>query len=124
KSMILNAHFDLVIVDEAHKMAAYTVVRKKRKGKRTKMFQLGENLLRHTENTLLMTATPHKGDKENFRHLMSLIDHDIFSNLNKDDVIFEKSNPYIIRRLKEKMVQFDGTPLFPKRTTKTLGFDL
>jgi SNF2 family DNA or RNA helicase len=124
KSMILNAHFDLVIVDEAHKMAAYTVGRKKRKVKRTKMFQLGENLLRHTENTLLLTATPHKGDKENFRHLMSLIDHDIFSNLNKDDVIFEKSNPYIIRRLKEKMVQFDGTPLFPKRTTKTLGFDL
>ncbi|SDK32497.1 DEAD/DEAH box helicase [Lacicoccus qingdaonensis] len=124
KSMILNAHFDLVIVDEAHKMAAYTVGRKKRKVKRTKMFQLGENLLRHTENTLLLTATPHKGDKENFRHLMSLIDHDIFSNLNKDALIFEKSNPYIIRRLKEKMVQFDGTPLFPKRTTKTLGFDL
>ncbi|WP_407272656.1 DEAD/DEAH box helicase [Radiobacillus sp. PE A8.2] len=124
KNMIINSQFDLVIVDEAHKMAAYTFGQKKRKVKRTKMFQLGENLLRHTEHTLLLTATPHKGDKENFRHLMSLIDHDIFSQLNRSDSIFEKSNPYVIRRLKEKMVNFDGTPLFPKRTTKTLGFDL
>lgn len=124
KNMIINSQFDLVIVDEAHKMAAYTVGQKKRKVKRTKMFQLGENLLRHTEHTLLLTATPHKGDKENFRHLMSLIDHDIFSQLNRGDSIFEKSNPYVIRRLKEKMLNFDGTPLFPKRTTKTLGFDL
>lgn len=124
KNMIINSQFDLVIVDEAHKMAAYTVGQKKRKVKRTKMFQLGENLLRHTEHALLLTATPHKGDKENFRHLMSLIDHDIFSQLNRSDSILEKSNPYVIRRLKEKMVNFDGTPLFPKRTTKTLGFDL
>lgn len=124
KNMIINAHFDLVIVDEAHKMAAYTVGQKKRKVKRTKMFQLGETLLRHTEHALLLTATPHKGDKENFRHLMSLIDPDIFSNLNRGDSIFEKSNPYVIRRLKENMVNFDGTPLFPKRTTKTLGFNL
>ncbi|GEL78692.1 DEAD/DEAH box helicase [Tenuibacillus multivorans] len=124
KNMILNAHFDLVIVDEAHKMAAYTVGQKKRKVKRTKMFQLGENLLRHSEHCLLLTATPHKGDKENFRHLMSLVDHDIFSQLNRGDQILEKSNPYVIRRLKENMVNFDGTPLFPKRTTKTLGFNL
>ncbi|MGY4691003.1 helicase-related protein [Salibacterium sp. K-3] len=124
KNMILNSHFDFVIVDEAHKMAAYTVGQKKQKIKRTKMFQLGENLLRHTEHCMLLTATPHKGDMENFRHLMSLIDHDIFSQLNRGDSIFEKSNPYVIRRLKENMVNFDGTPLFPKRTTKTLGFEL
>lgn len=124
KSMIINSQFDLVIVDEAHKMAAYTVGQKKRKVKRTKMFQLGENLLRHTEHTLLLTATPHKGDKENFRHLMSLIDHDVFSQLNRSDSMLEKSNPYVIRRLKENMVNFDGTPIFPKRTTITLGFDL
>uniref|UniRef100_UPI0038620D64 DEAD/DEAH box helicase n=1 Tax=Lentibacillus songyuanensis TaxID=3136161 RepID=UPI0038620D64 len=124
KNMIINSQFDLVIVDEAHKMAAYTVGQKKRKVKRTKMFQFGENLLRHTEHCLLLTATPHKGDRENFRHLMSLIDHDIFSQLNRGDSILDKSNPYVIRRLKENMVNFDGTPLFPKRTTKTLGFEL
>lgn len=78
KAFILKAQFDLVIVDEAHKMAAYTHGVKKRKVNRTKIYQLGESLLRHTEHCLLLTATPHKGDKENFRHLMSLVDHDIF----------------------------------------------
>ncbi|WP_026834101.1 DEAD/DEAH box helicase [Exiguobacterium undae] len=124
KAYILKAQFDLIIVDEAHKMAAYTHGIKKRKVNRTKIYQLGESLLRHTEHCLLLTATPHKGDKENFRHLMSLVDHDIFSHLNTGDSIYEKSNPFIIRRLKETMKKFDGTPLFPKRTTKTITFDL
>lgn len=124
KNMIINAKFDLVIVDEAHKMAAYTVGQKKRKVQRTKMYQLGETLLRHTDHCLLLTATPHKGDKENFKHLMGLVDHEIFSRLTRGDSLYEKTNPYIIRRLKESMVNFDGTPLFPKRTTKTLGFEL
>jgi len=124
KSYIIKANFDLVIVDEAHKMAAYTHGVKKRKISRTKIYQLGEALLRHTEHCLLLTATPHKGDKENFRHLMSLVDHDIFSRLNTGDSIYEKSNPFVIRRLKETMKNFDGTPLFPKRTTKTIAFDL
>lgn len=124
KSYIMKANFDLVIVDEAHKMAAYTHGVKKRKVSRTRIYQLGEGLLRHTEHCLLLTATPHKGDKENFRHLMSLVDHDIFSRLNTGDSIYEKSNPFVIRRLKETMKNFDGTPLFPKRTTKTIAFDL
>ncbi|MEH6954447.1 DEAD/DEAH box helicase [Neobacillus drentensis] len=124
KSLILKSQFDLVIVDEAHKMAAYTHGVKKKKIQRTKMYQLGEALLRHTEHCLLLTATPHKGDKENFRHLMSLVDHDIFSRLNSGDSMYEKSNPFIVRRLKESMVNFDGTPLFPKRTTKTISFEL
>ncbi|MED4182080.1 DEAD/DEAH box helicase [Priestia megaterium] len=124
KSLILKSHFDLVIVDEAHKMAAYTYGVKKKQIQRTKMYQLGEALLRHTEHCLLLTATPHKGDKENFRHLMSLVDHDIFSRLNSGESMYEKSNPFIIRRLKESMVNFDGTPLFPKRTTKTISFEL
>ncbi|MEL4029726.1 helicase-related protein [Caldifermentibacillus hisashii] len=124
KSLILKSRFDLIIVDEAHKMAAYTRGTKKRKVQRTKIFQLGEALLSHTEHCLLLTATPHKGDKENFRHLMSLIDNDIFSHLNDGESMYEKSNPFIIRRLKESMVNFDGTPLFPKRTTKTIEFDL
>ncbi|WP_368658428.1 helicase-related protein [Metabacillus halosaccharovorans] len=124
KAYILKAQFDLLIVDEAHKMAAYTHGVKKRKVNRTKIYQLGESLLRHTEHCLLLTATPHKGDKENFRHLMSLVDHDIFSRLNTGDSIYEKSNPFVIRRLKETMKNFDGTPLFPKRTTTTITFDL
>lgn len=124
KNYLIRSKFDLIIVDEAHKMAAYTHGVKQRKIQRTKMYQLGEVLLRNAEHCLLLTATPHKGDKENFRHLMNLIDHDLFSNLNTSDSLYEKTNPFIIRRLKESMVTFDGTPLFPKRTTQTLAFNL
>ncbi|WP_331713177.1 helicase-related protein [Aneurinibacillus soli] len=124
KSYVLEANFDLIIVDEAHKMAAYTHGVKKKKTKRTRLYQLGEALLRHANHRLLLTATPHKGDIENFRHLMQLIDEDIFSQVGAGETLREKSNPFIIRRLKESMVTFDNTPLFPKRTTQTVAFNM
>ncbi len=124
KSFVNEADFDLIIVDEAHKMAAYTHGKRKKKMSRTKLYQLGEMILRQVDHCLLLTATPHKGDPENFRHLMKLIDQDIFSNLNAMDSLREKSNPFIIRRLKESMKNFDGTPIFPKRITKTITYDL
>jgi len=124
KSLINEADFDLVIVDEAHKMAAYTYGVLKKKTRRTRLYQLGESLLQKTEHSVLLTATPHKGDMENFRHLMRLLDADIFSSLSGEDSLQEKSNPFIIRRLKESMTNFDGTPIFPKRTTKTIKYQL
>ncbi len=124
KSLVMEADFDLVIVDEAHKMAAYTTGNKNKKTKRTKIYQLGEGILRNSEHALLLTATPHKGDVENFRHLMKLIDPDIFSSIGIKETLRDKTNPFIIRRLKEGLKQFDGTLLFPKRTTKTIKYDL
>ncbi|RID89026.1 helicase [Peribacillus asahii] len=124
KQLINEAQFDLIIVDEAHKMAAYTHGTIKKKTTRTKLYQLGELLLRKVPHCLLLTATPHKGDMENFRHLMKLIDEDIFSNTSVNETLREKSNPFIIRRLKENLKNFDGTPIFPKRTTKTIQYHL
>lgn len=124
KQLINEAQFDLIIVDEAHKMAAYTHGTIKKKTTRTKLYQLGEVILRKAPNCLLLTATPHKGDMENFRHLMRLIDEDIFSSTGVNETLREKSNPFIIRRLKENLVNFDGTPIFPKRTTKTIQYHL
>lgn len=124
KSLINEADFDLVIVDEAHKMAAYTYGVQKKKTRRTRLYQLGESLLHKTEHSILLTATPHKGDMENFRHLMKLLDDDIFSSVSANESLREKSNPFIIRRLKESMTNFDGTPIFPKRTTKTIKYHL
>ncbi|MGG4042786.1 helicase-related protein [Bacillus smithii] len=124
RSLVIEADFDLIIVDEAHKMAAYTTGGKKKKTKRTKIYQLGEMILRHSEHCLLLTATPHKGDVENFRHLMRLIDPDIFSSIGIKETLRDKTNPFIIRRLKENLKYFDGTPLFPKRTTKTITYNL
>ncbi|SLK50046.1 helicase domain-containing protein [Mycobacteroides abscessus subsp. abscessus] len=122
--LIQEASFDLVIIDEAHKMSAYTQGTAKKKVFRTKLYQLGEAILRKSEHCLLLTATPHKGDTENFRHLMKLIDEDVFSNKSMNERIQEKANPFIIRRLKENLNNFDGTPLFPKRTSKTIQFQL
>lgn len=124
KKLIYEAQFDLVIVDEAHKMAAYTHGTIKKKTTRTKLYQLGEQILPKTPHCLLLTATPHKGDMENFRHLMKLIDEDIFSDTSVNETLREKSNPFIIRRLKENLKNFDDTPIFPRRTTKTLQYHL
>ncbi|MED3382669.1 helicase-related protein [Bacillus tropicus] len=122
KAEISAANYDLVIIDEAHKMAAYTT--KKRQTKRTKLYRLGEALAQKCEHLVLLTATPHKGDRENYRHLMRLVDEDIFNETIDSSQLHDIAKPYVIRRLKESMVQFDGTPLFPKRTTKTLTFHL
>jgi superfamily II DNA or RNA helicase len=124
KELILNAEFDLVIVDEAHKMAAYTHGKKQRSVHRTGLYRLGEALLNNTDHCLLLTATPHKGDMENYRHLLSLLDKDVFAHLHAEETLRNKSNPYVIRRLKENMVNFNNTPIFPKRTTVTVEFDL
>lgn len=122
--MLNEADFDFVIVDEAHKMAAYTQGKTKKKVARTKLYQVGELLLRQVENCLLLTATPHKGDVENFRHFMALLDRDVFADTAAGESLKDKSNPFIIRRLKENLKNFDGTPLFPKRTTKTIEYNL
>lgn len=124
KGLVQEADFDLIIVDEAHKMAAYTHGTIKKKTSKTKLYHLGESILRKAPHCVLLTATPHKGDVENFRHLMRLVDSDIFSSVTVNESLKEKSNPFIIRRLKENLTNFDGTPLFPKRVTKTLQFDL
>lgn len=124
KGYISAAEFDFIIIDEAHKMAAYTHGKVNKKTAKTKMYQLGELILRPTQHVLLLTATPHKGDMENFRHLMRLIDYDIFSNTSVNESLREKTNPFLIRRLKESMTTFEGTPLFPKRITKTIQYQL
>ena len=60
KESLLRSHWDLIIVDEAHKMSAYG------SDKKTLAYQLGEALSGMTDHYLLMTATPHKGDPKNF----------------------------------------------------------
>ena len=60
RESLLRSHWNLIIVDEAHKMSAYA------EDKKTLAYKLGESLSEMTEHYLLMTATPHKGDPENF----------------------------------------------------------
>ena len=122
ESLARASRWDLVIVDEAHKMAAY------RRGKtieRTRRYRLGELLTEQTEHLLLMTATPHKGDPENFRLLLKLLDPDLFANTEiLARAVRRQENPIFLRRLKEDMTDFDGKPLFPPRHVQTLGLEL
>lgn len=122
-SLAVAEMWDLVIVDEAHKMSAYR--RSPTKVERSQRYRLGEILSERSERLLLMTATPHKGDPENFRFLLSLVDPDLFA----DQEILQRAverheNPIFLRRLKEDMRRFDGYPLFPPRHTKTISYEL
>ncbi len=120
-----DADWDLVIVDEAHKMAAYQQGVRSQKTRKTRLYRLGEELSVRTKHLLLLTATPHKGDPENFRLLLELLDRDLFADRQiLEEAMRSSDNPIILRRLKEEMRRFDGSPLFPQRTVKTVAFDL
>lgn len=115
-------HWDLVIVDEAHKMAAYKYGNEIDK---TQAYQLGEALGKQTDHLLLMTATPHRGNPDNFRLLLSLLDEDLFgTNDTLAEVLRQPGFPIYLRRLKERMTNFDGTPLFTNRHVETAKYAL
>ncbi|HJK78656.1 MAG TPA: helicase-related protein [Methanocorpusculum sp.] len=119
--MLEQVRWDLVIVDEAHKMSASVVGNEV---KPTKRFKLGVLLSQHTKHFLLMTATPHNGKEEEFQVFLSLLDRDRFYPR-----IREKAEPVnvsdIMRRMcKEDLLTFDGTKLFPERFAITARYDL
>jgi len=117
---IASAHFDLIIVDEAHKMSAY---RYSDKVSKTGRYRLGEVLSRNCEHLLFLTATPHKGDPENFRLFLDLLEPGFFAtNEMVEESIRNNENPLFIRRVKEDLKDFDGKPLFLPRHVKTIAF--
>lgn len=119
---IAAAHFDLIIVDEAHKMSAY---RYGDKTEKTSRYKLGETLSHISDHLLFLTATPHKGDPENFRLFLDLLEPGFFAtNEMVEDSIKNKDNPLFIRRIKEDLVSFEGKPLFLPRYVKTVSFNL
>ena len=119
---IAAARFDLIIVDEAHKMSAQ---RWGDKLDKTDRYQLGEALSRNTEHLLFLTATPHKGDPENFRLFLDLLEPGFFAtNEMLQESIRNKDNPLFIRRVKEDLKDFEGKPLFLPRYVRTIPFNL
>ena len=122
RSAIANTHFDLIIVDEAHKMAAYQYGDKLEK---TKRYQLGECLSNCTTHLLFLTATPHRGDSENFRLFLDLLEPGFFADPTQiQESIKKKDNPLFIRRVKEDLKDFDGKKLFLPRHVQTKPFRL
>lgn len=125
RESLLRSHWDLIIVDEAHKMSAYS------EDKKTLAFTIGEELSQRTDHFLLMTATPHKGDPENFRLFLSLLDRDVYGDVKSlEEAMKRQSAPFYLRRLKEALVSFPdpetglSKKLFTKRDVRTAKFDL
>src|ERR1022692_1721605 len=113
--------WDLVIVDEAHKMSAHYLGGEVRETKRYKLGRLAGSVARHF---LLMTATPHAGVDEDFQVFLALLDADRFEGRTRH-VSRPSDVADLMRRLvKENLLKFDGTPLFPERRAYTAAYPL
>jgi superfamily II DNA or RNA helicase len=118
---LCHASWDLVVFDEAHKLSAHFFGREM---KRTKRFNFAEKIGQHTRHLLLMTATPHNGKEEDFQLFLSLLDSDRFYGRFRDGVHKVDCSDLMRRMVKEEMVKFDGTPLFPERKAYTVNYKL
>ena len=121
-----QVHWDLVIVDEAHRMSARDETHKSQR------YRLGELLRDSTDHVLLLTATPHKGDPQNFTLFLQLLDRDAYADVRSiREAMDRKRAPFYLRRTKEAMVYFperqtDGSwtakPVFTERIPRTAAF--
>ncbi len=121
KLEVPDAQWDLVVCDEAHKMSASFFGGEIRY---TKRYQLGQKLSSLTRHFLLMTATPHNGKEADFQLFMALIDEDRFEGRFRDGVHASDVSDLMRRMVKENLLKFDATPLFPLRIAKTVPYRL
>ena len=116
-----DCRWDLVVCDEAHKMSATFFGGEV---KYTKRYRLGQLLAGLTRHFLLMTATPHNGKEEDFQLFMALIDGDRFEGRFRDGVHVAEVSDLMRRMVKENLLKFDATPLFPERIAYTVPYRL
>ena len=116
-----STEWDLVVVDEAHRMAAHYFGNEV---KETKRYQLGKVLGTTARHLLLMTATPHAGKEEDFQLFMALLDADRFEGKVRDGVHTADVSDLMRRMVKENILRFDGRPLFPERRAYTVPYEL
>lgn len=116
-----QTEWDLVVFDEAHKLAASVFGGEINY---TKRYHLGELLSQRTRHLLFLTATPHNGKEEDFELFMALLDADRFEGRYREGVHNPDASDLIRRLVKEKLLKFDGTPLFPERRAYTVTYQL
>jgi superfamily II DNA or RNA helicase len=116
-----ECQWDLIVCDEAHKMSATFFGGEIKYTKRYRLGQLLSTLARHF---LLMTATPHNGKEEDFQLFMALLDGDRFEGRFRDGAHATDVSDLMRRMVKEKLLKFDATPLFPERIASTIPYKL
>ncbi len=121
QAQLERTDWDLIIIDEAHKMSASFWSGEL---KRTRRYQLGQKLSQITRHFLLMTATPHNGREEDFQLFLALLDPDRFEGRFREGVHQVDIRDIMRRMVKEELRRFDGRPLFPERRAYTINYQL
>ncbi|BBB01159.1 putative helicase [Actinacidiphila reveromycinica] len=121
RRLLGESGWDLVVVDEAHRMSASYFGAEL---KTTKRYELGRLLGRLTRHLLLMTATPHAGKEEDFQLFMTLLDSDRFSGRYRAGIHRHDVSGLMRRMIKEDLLTFDGKRLFPERRAYTVPYEL
>lgn len=119
--LVNGREWDLIICDEAHRMAATYFGNDV---KYTKRYQLGQKLGEICRHLLLMSATPHNGKEADFQLFMALLDGDRFEGRFRDGVHYADTADMMRRLTKEDLLRFDGRPLFPERIANTVKYQL
>ena len=105
---LVSAGWDMVIVDEAHRLGGST--------DQVARFKLGQGLSEAAPYFLLLSATPHQGKTDAFHRLLSLIDAQAFPDVGS--VTRDRVQPYVIRTEKRRAITAEGKPLFKPRKTE------
>ena len=121
QAKLTQTDWDLIVVDEAHKMSASVFGGEI---KYTKRYHLGQLLTHRARHVLFLTATPHNGKEEDFELFLALLDSDRFEGRYREGVHDTDASDLIRRLVKEQLLKFDGTPLFPERRAYTVAYRL
>ena len=121
QELLRQSEWDLIVVDEAHKMSASFFGGE---AKYTRRYQLGALLGTLTRHLLLLTATPHNGKEEDFQLFLRLLDADRFEGKFRDGVHTVDASDLMRHLVKEQLYTFEGRPLFPERYAHSVNYRL
>ena len=105
---LLAAGWDLIVIDEAHRLGGSTEL--------VARYKLGQGLAEAAPYLLLLSATPHQGKSDAFHRLMALLDPEVFPDIGS--VTKERVQPYVVRTEKRISIDGEGKPLFKPRKTE------